>query len=72
MAAWLMAHDGTPHCPHAPDLYGRVCVLCGIAADYEPTGTPAERADREAFARELCAAYADAVARAEGQVSWLG
>jgi hypothetical protein len=72
VAAWMMSHDGTPHCPHAPDYAGRQCVLCGLRADYVPRGTPAARADREAFAVELTAAYQDAVRRAEGQTSWLG
>ena len=73
MASWIMAHDGRPHCPHAPDAAGRECVLCGLPADYV---APADRAqDRAEFAAELVAAYEAACEAGElrrlGQSSWL-
>lgn len=71
MAAWIMAHDGAPHCPHVPNLYGTACELCGLSVERPRKGSPAERQDRDDFARELIAAYQDARARVEGQVSWL-
>lgn len=67
MASWLDAPArDVSGCDHRPDVLGQRCELCGMLA--QRCDTPAER---ETFARELEAAYAHAVARAEGQQSWL-
>ena len=72
MAAWLR-DDAAPDCDHRPDLYGSRCELCGLPADPRPVpGSAAERWDRDELARELESIAASALARIDGQSSWLG